>query len=397
MKKSLFSLYVLCACIFSAHAIGCNPLSAPAEQFLWKQSLSDSKLIEGELPTILHNGTIVALGVKGGKKTLYAFDASTGEPRWRWSDWFLSDRYILVDYVHTYDNVLVISNRGTNYGINTQTGMTVWSNDSQNRQSGTQGASGIGQWYFFGADISLEENYLMRGNIYRNDERILLTMPRATGAFHSAPFVAQNGDTMIVYFSVYGEPATNFRNRTYLGLYNLSKQQEVYRLLQDTSSPENANVFPGGIPLIRNNRIYSGIGRSVQCSDLETGKLLWRTKTEWDFNVSGIIEGDGTIFGNNPDGYLHAFDNQTGKLLWKVKASGTSRRPFYMNGVVYIVGVGDGKLYAFDAKTGNKIWAFDSPDDDGRSGSSFKGIISGANGRIYVQSYLNLYCYKAAR
>jgi outer membrane protein assembly factor BamB len=67
-----------------------------------------------------------------------------------------------------------------------------------------------------------------------------------------------------------------------------------------------------------------------------------------------------------------------------------------MNGVVYVVSPGGGKLYAFDGKTGTKLWDFKSPDDNG-SGSSFDGIVTGANGRIYVRSFLNLYCYKAAR
>ncbi len=397
MKRLILRLYFFCLCIASLNASACDPLTSSREQFLWKQSLSDGKLVEGELPNILYNGTIISLGMSGGKRTLYAFDASSGEPRWRWSDWFLSDRSILVDYVHTFDNVLVICNRGPNYGIDTRTGKTIWSNDIKNRESGSQGASGIGQLYFFGTYISVTENYLMQGNIYRDDERVLVSLPRGTGAKHSTPFVAQNGDTMLVYFSTYGEPATNFRNRTYISLYNVSKRQEIYTLLQDTSSPENANVLTGGVPLLRDKNIYSAIGRSVQANDLETGKLLWRTKTEWDFTVSGIIDADGIIIGNNPDGFLHAFDSQTGKLVWKVKASGTSRRPFYMNGVVYIVGVGDGKFYAFDAKTGDKIWAFDSPDNGQGAGSSFTGIVTGANGKIYVRSYLNLYCYKAAR
>jgi outer membrane protein assembly factor BamB len=394
----IFSIYRwLLACLITLSTFSCNSLAGPEGQLLWQKSVSNSTLIEGELPNILHNGTIISLGMKGSKRALYAFDATTGDARWQWSDWFLSDRYLLVDYVHTYDNVLVICNRGPNYGINTSTGVTIWSNDPANRQAGSQGTSGIGGSYFFGIYISVEENYLMQGGIYQNNEKPLVIMPRATAAFHSTPFVAQSGDTMIVYYSTYGEPATNFRNRTYLALFNVSKRQEVYTLLQDTSSPENANVVSGGIPIIRDNKVYSAIGRSVQCNDLETGQLLWRTKGNAEFTVSGIIEGDGIIFGNSSDGFMHAFDTQTGKLLWKVETYGTARRPFFMNGVVYVVSPGGGHLYALDGKTGAVIWKFTSPDDDGKSGSSFDGIVTGANGRIYVRSFLNLYCYKAAR
>ena len=397
MKKIFRFFSIISICCVSTLSLACDPLTSPREQFLWKQSLSDGKLIEGELPNILFNSTVMALGIKSNKWTLYAFDSQTGNPRWQWSDWFGGDKP-LIDYVHTFDNTLILSNGGYNYAIDTRTGAAIFRNSGPpRRESGTQGASGMGQWYFFGADISVQLGYLMRGNIYRNDEQILVTMPRGTGAFHSTPFIAQNADTMLVYFSTYGEAATNFRNRTYINLFNVSKRQEIYTLLQDTSSPENANVFSGGIPLIRDNKIYSAIGPRVQANDLESGKLLWRTKGNAEFAVSGIVEGDGIIFGNSSDGFMHAFDAQTGKLLWKVETFGTARRPFYMNGVVYVVSPGGGKLYAFDGKTGTKIWDFLSPDDGQGAGSSFTGIVTGANGKIYVRSYLNLYCYKAAR
>lgn len=389
----LLILIVILVCTFSA---ACDPLTNPREQFLWKQSLSDGKLIEGELPNILYTNTVMALGIKNNQWTLYAFDASTGESRWQWSEWVRGDKP-LIDYVYTFDNTLILSNSGYNYVLNIQTGATKFTNSGPpRRESGTQGASGIGQWYFFGAYISLAENYLMRGTIYRNDEQVLVAMPRGTGAAHSTPFVAQNGDSMLVYFSTSAE-ATNFRNRTYINLYNLTKRQEIYTLLQDTSSPENANVLTGGIPLLRDKTIYSAIGRSVQANDLESGKLLWRTKGNAEFTVSGIVEGDGIIFGNSSDGFMHAFDTQTGKLLWKVETFGTARKPFFMNGVLYVVSPGGGHLYAFDGKTGTILWKFLSPDDGQGAGSSFTGIVTGANGKIYVRSYLNLYCYKAAR
>lgn len=228
-------------------------------------------------------------------------------------------------------------------------------------------------------------------------ESQIITLAQATGPRSPTVLLTANGDTNIVFTALYGEASTNFKNKVYLIYYNLSKHHEIYNLLQDESSPENANVLPGGIPLVRNSTVYSAIGRSVQANDIETGKLLWKTKTQAPFTTSGIIEGDGIIFGNSSDGFMHAFDTQTGKLLWKVETFGTARRPFYMNGVVYVVSPGGGKLYAFDGKTGTKIWDFLSPDDGQGAGSSFTGIVTGANGKIYVRSYLNLYCYKAAR
>jgi len=395
-EKILNFLSIICICCISSLSLACDPLTSPRDQFLWKQSLSDGKLIEGELPNILFNNTVMALGIKNNKWTLYAYDRETGSPRWQWSDWFDRDKP-LIDYVYTFDNTLILSNSGYNYAIDTRTGITRFRNNGPpRRESGTQGTTGIGQWYFFGSYISMTENYLMRGTVYRNNEQVLVTMPRGTGALHSAPFIAQNGDTMLVYFSTYGEAATNFYNKTFLNLFNVSKNQEMYSLLQK-EGPSTVNSLSAGIPLLYNGKIYSAIGFGVQANRLETGEFLWRTDTQAPFSTSGIVEGDGIIFGNSSDGFMHAFDTQTGKLLWKVETFGTARKPFYLNGVLYVVSPGGGHLYAFDGKTGTILWKFTVPANEGGSYTSFNGMVTGANGKIYVRSFYNLYCYKAVR
>lgn len=391
-------LSLLLACAMSITACACDPLTSSKEQFLWKQSLSDGKLIEGEFPNVLYQGKILALGnqFSNGKQTIYCFNSLNGEILWKWSDWYLDNGYVLIDYVYAFDNKVVISSEGLNYGIDMNSGVTLWRNRVSGSQGGTNGCSGIGNLYFFGAYFSGGTGQLLVGNLRTGKEDILVQFPKGISPAHSSAFVSQNSDTMLVYFSTYGEAATNFYNKTFLTLFNISKKQEVYNLLQK-EGPSTVNSLSDGNPILSNDKIYSAIGFGVQANRLETGELLWRTDIQAPFTTSGIIEGDGIIFGNSSDGFMHAFDTQTGKLLWKVETFGTARRPFYMNGVVYVVSPGGGKLYAFDGKTGTKIWDFLSPDDGQGAGSSFTGIVTGANGKIYVRSYLNLYCYKAAR
>jgi outer membrane protein assembly factor BamB len=397
MKYISIKFYTVCLLVVAFVSCSCTSPVDAGGQLLWQTSAAVSGLIEGEFPTVYYQGKVIVLGNQFStkKSTLYCFDALTGAVLWKWSDWLIGDgRRILLDNVHTYGDIIVVSNGPFNYGIRLSDGKTVWSTTEVDRElSGNLGATGIGSKYFFPA----MGQTLYMGLTESGRENAVITLAQATGPRAPAASVLLTGDTVVAFTALYGEAATNFRNKVYLILYNLTKRQLVYNLLQDTSSPENANVIPGGVPLIRDNRICSAIGRSVQCNDLETGRLLWRTKTEAPFTTSGIVEGDGIIFGNSSDGFMYAFDTQTGKLLWKVETYGTARRPFYMNGVVYVVSPGGGHLYALDGKTGAVIWKFTSPDDDGQSGSSFTGIVTGANGKIYVRSYLNLYCYKAAR
>lgn len=80
-EKILNFLSIICICCISSLSLACDPLTSPREQFLWKQSLSDGKLIEGQFANYYTQGQIIALGNQfaNGKVTLYSLDASTGE------------------------------------------------------------------------------------------------------------------------------------------------------------------------------------------------------------------------------------------------------------------------------------------------------------------------------
>ena len=153
----------------------------------------------------------------------------------------------------------------------------------------------------------------------------------------------------------------------------------------------------GNEPIIVNGRIYLVAHYSIFCFDLNTGNQIWEEKFPSIFAFSNIIYHDGMIIGNCEDTFMYALDAKTGKQLWATKTSGTSSRLFEMNGVIYFTGGGDGLLHAVDAKTGQHIWKKESPDLARNDGAWFFDSVTGADGKIYVSSYLSLFCYKAAR
>lgn len=390
-------LLIFLTCLLSVVSCACTSLTGPSGQLLWQSSISDGKLIEGELATFFYLGQITALGnqFSNGKPTVYSFDAQTGSLQWKWADWFLDNGFILTDIVYAHSNVMIVSNAALNYGINLSSGQTVWRNRVHGSQGGSQGANGIGSLYFFGAYMTTGAGQLFVGNMNTGKEEVLIKFPNATGPVLFTPFVASNQDTMLIVTSVYGEAATNFYNKTYLTLFNVTQNKEIYTLLQ-REGPSTENNLPMGVPVVQGDRVFTTIGFGVQCNEIATGKLLWRTTTPRPFTEGGVIWGDGILFANDDDGFLQSFEPATGKVLWKTKTAGSVTGLFFMNGVVYLVG-GDGNLYAIDGKQGTIIWKMRSPDDDGRSGSFFTGKVVGANGKIYARSFLNLYCYKAAR
>jgi outer membrane protein assembly factor BamB len=139
---------------------------------------------------------------------------------------------------------------------------------------------------------------------------------------------------------------------------------------------------------------YFAIGFYFFCHRLSDGKQMWMK--DMPRNIGTILIADDTFFGICQNGTLYAYHAVTGKPLWQAQAGGTTEQLFYMNGVLYYVG-GNGLLYAIDGKTGKVLWKRMSPDIEEHSDSGFKGNVVGANGKIYVSSYLNLYCFKAAR
>ena len=391
MKKYVSALIVILS------LTSCDFLTSAGQQpqLLWQIPISNGRLIEGAMSLTIVQDQVIALGIDGNKSTLFGVNRNTGNKVWQWSDFFLSDKSVLVDYLHDYNNILVVNNRLYNYGINTLNGQTLWSNEtSRNTEWGSQGATGVGRTYFF-STINDSANAIL-GNILTGKERAILKYPKSISPYWIVPII-RSSDTLLVMTLIYGEASTSFRNKTYLALFNLTSGQKIYELLQREAETPAINVRPDGLPIIDDNRIFTAIGQSIQCNDLLTGKLMWRTNTDYNFWLSGIIQADKKIIGCSSLGTLYALKQEDGQILWQTKVPGSSRTPFFMNGIIYIIGGDDGLLYAIDATDGKILWKIASPDNASNKQTFFTGVVTGKDGKIYASSYLNLYCYKAAR
>ena len=85
----------------------------------------------------------------------------------------------------------------------------------------------------------------------------------------------------------------------------------------------------------------------------------------------------------------------TGDMLWTSKTIGLCSNTFTMNGIIYYTDAAEGTLNGIDVENGQKLMSIKSPDD--YLDSPFFGNVVGKDGKIYVTSYLYIYCYKAVR
>jgi outer membrane protein assembly factor BamB len=218
----------------------------------------------------------------------------------------------------------------------------------------------------------------------------------------SAYIDTETRDTMLVMGASGAEKDSTsaYYYKAYLAQYNLTKRRIAYLLLQQEgyATGTTGTLAPNNIAVILNNQVYTAIGKSIQCNDLLSGRIIWRTKFSSNFYFSRIVQADNRIICNgDDDGIMYALDINDGKIIWETKTTTASGDMFVMNGVAYMVGLGDGRLHAIDIQSGKRIWWLVCPDKQTNGDSSFEDAVTGDGQYVYVRSRLNLYCFKAAK
>jgi outer membrane protein assembly factor BamB len=364
-------------------------------QLLWTSGLSQT-LISGIFPKFIYQNSIISQAKKNGILAIIAIDLTTKKELWVWNDTFDDEFEPFTNFVHVYQNILVWRRAGRVYAINLNNGKTVWKERAQSVRGWSLGnaISGVGNRFLFhSSDKEYFSGYTQTGNI-----RQYPTLATPARTIHSATKVFLNAQPNFLENATLNDtiailPFGNTLAGICFTVFNLTQNKAIYTktILGDSSGAT------GPPPLLQNGILYFDAGSFIYAFDLKTGNQLWREQFPSQFSFSGILYYDGMIIGNCEDTFMYALDATTGKQLWATKTAGTSSRLFEMNGVIYFTGGGDGLLYAIDAKTGKNLWKRESPDLQRNSGASFFDSVTGADGKIYVSSYLSLFCYKAAR
>lgn len=386
MTKSNQYLFMLFTTLLLAISCSCNSLLGTySDKPVWQSQIGFGSLIFADAPVQeLDNGVLFA-GIREPNTILYLIDKASGSVKWEWSDWILPRESILLRGFYLYQTTLLFQNGENTYAVNIQTGKTLW---RIQHQSSARLVTGLGDKFLFTPKFTT----IAQGNIESGMYSELFSIPEVSGfrvvINTPIPFLAANRDTMLLTTRQGLRLSNSSPASTYLMLYNLTKQQ----LLYDSAQQDNT---PWGLPEIVGSKIYMAIGESLQCNDLQTGRLLWRRKFESNFFISSMTVSNGKVFAGCEDTNFYCLDAETGNTLWRLDGIvGGSHKPFVMNGVVYFTRT---YLYAVDINSGQILWKRECPEQAQNGSVYFFGRVTGSDGKIYVQSYKSAYCYKAAR
>ena len=146
--------------------------------------------------------------------------------------------------------------------------------------------------------------------------------------------------------------------------------------------------FERSSPAVADGKVFIGSNdNNIYCLDADTGRLIWRYKTDSRVYSSPAVA-DGKVFVGSRGGKLYCLDADTGRLIWQYKTGSmysSPSSPAVANGKVFF-GSNDDNIYCLDANTGGFIWSYET-------GSSV-GSPAVADGKVFVSSR-GLYCLDA--
>lgn len=377
MTKSLLyrlSYIIAMCCTMVSTLCSCEIFTKPdlkEPQPIWTASLSTGELIGSLMPIIVSDYGIISLGSRNKQPVLLMFNKQSGKMIWEWDN-VLGGKNLLIKRLHSYRNFLTLHDATSSSGLDIEKGITLWS--GYHSYSTDIWSTGFGQLYFFRKG----ENIIVKGDMSNGREEEINIGALSAGFIAPTLYIdAATKDTMLVTAgSQHTRDSTSieFYFRTYLVLYNLSKHKLIYQLLQREGygNDKTGNLAPTNVCALYDNKVYTAIGKSIQCNNIVDGSLVWRREFSSNFFFSRIVEADGKIIGNGDDeGVMYALDAKTGAIVWETKTSSASGDILAQNGVVYMIGLGDGKLHAIDIVSGKHIWKLTSPDYESSQTNSF--------------------------
>jgi outer membrane protein assembly factor BamB len=380
------------------------------QPYLWKTSLSDKDYIcIFVYPSLVTDDNILMGAYKNKKTEIALLNIETGEKQWQKP--YDDKECCSISDGFQRNNLAVIDAENAKFkGINIETGEFLWSFDKQGWFWPTA-VNGIDNTFFLcGQTETVNKPYELTaawvGNIETGETQEFF-VPDITAIADTSTYVRQhenaggvrniipydkNGNIyLLIYYS------TNFKEygEHFICLYDFTEKVFVYK-------DKKLSSGNWGDPFIANDNIYLTLTDGVYCYDLFTGEKKWQNSFSIPY---GKVYAANKLYGINHgiDSYLVGIDLNNGNQLWKVPSVQCIAPMRYLNGIVYFVSSANYKLHAYEASTGKELWRIESPDYAHDSGAFFKPectVVPGKNGekgKVIVSSYLNGFCYEAAR
>lgn len=330
---------------------------------------------------------------------IIAFDKSTGEEVWRWTDGFDKhgvDGFEVGGYI--YNNILITGKTNLTVAINLDTGETVWENLAET--NAVPFINGIGD-KIVKYDYNPEIEYFIRlGNANTGEFETIHHWKREDEFYigNTLPLIFEWEDTEYVVWSQikYGLADEIPVSYQFLHLYNIDEGEIQWvsdTIDLDTRASGTAGLRPKfyeGQIYLENDAIYS--------YNVEDGSLAWRNHYHGRFDNSRLTIADGKVFANNDNNkYLISLDAETGVEYWRAPSANITSRIVHYDDKIYISGGltsdNDRRLHIFDATTGEKILDHTLAVNGDFIGEYAKVItVDPSTGLVYTSDHENLIC-----
>jgi eukaryotic-like serine/threonine-protein kinase len=312
-----------------------------------------------------------ALGAVGGRallfagsydRSLYAFDAATGEPLWKFTTgggiygapvlW--DDRGQARIFVASSDRLI--------YALDADDGRRIWNHQVEEYrptlggarlaapclgQAGGRDAVFVAHWVF---DRSLAGS-LQRGGVTALDARsgqVLWRRELGDNEMAAPLYAAVGGRRLLLVGSSNGN----------LYALDADRGETLWRRVElDAVRSPPALAEPAGKPLV----ILASKYGTLRALDPATGTEVWSYKTGDRITGSPAVAEVGgriLVLVGSYDRYLHAVDAATGALVWRHATRGGIYGSPAVAGSVILTSSWDHQLHAVSARDGSLLWSY---------------------------------------
>ena len=322
-----------------------------------------------EAPIIFDNKVIVLITNNDTNEGwIDCYDKNTFEKLWSWRealDEYGAPAKGFGQFSYLKNGILCIKQQNLSYGINADTGKTIW----ENREASGENSFKSGKSDYIGGldfDGMWQDRYVAEAaNIYDGVWKHYFTFNRedslrvSGGAPH--PFYWEGKNYMTFIASKWG---TNpHLEISWLYLYNITDDHLVWKsdtipLFHPLSGvPGKQPEFEDGQILLANDAIYS--------YNFEDGSLeWWKRYTNRFVFTTHLTTANGMVYGNNEDQFMVGLNIHTGEEIFKTDTGGSASRIVYNNGKCYMSSVtvgGSNRLMVIDGTTGAVLQSEKAP------------------------------------
>lgn len=124
-------------------------------------------------------------------------------------------------------------------------------------------------------------------------------------------------------------------------------------------SPIGVDKYSWLVPAVNKTAVYvAERNGTVSKLDINTGKTLWRKKTDFRFSAGPVL-GDNTLYAGTSKAIVVAMSAETGKIKWQQDVSSEILVPPLIKNDHLFVRTNDGKVFGLRARDGKIFWSYD--------------------------------------